>query len=158
MAMDTIQLISAIAGSSVVSTALTLLVQGGRDARRQEREQLTMTSTAEVEREKNRDNLTFELIETARVEIHQLRTELARLRPLEGHLVHFDEALLHMERLLGAAHMGEDERQQVERDARAFVNRMRRVREAAGVMRNEVQRIDSAVEVAARNIEKGERK
>lgn len=77
----------------------------------------------QLDLEKHRDNLTFQLLEAARTEISALRVELTRLRPMEGHLVHFEEALLHIEALLTASE-GEA-REIAERNARTFLSRMR---------------------------------
>ena len=77
----------------------------------------------QLDLEKHRDNLTFQLLEAARTEISALRVELTRLRPMEGHLIHFEEALLHIEALLTAAE-GEA-REIAERNARLFLGRMR---------------------------------
>lgn len=76
-----------------------------------------------LELEKHRDNLTFQLLEAARTEIATLRQEMLRLRPMEGHLIHFEEALTHVEALLTAP-VGEA-REIASRNAHSFLMRVR---------------------------------
>jgi len=78
---------------------------------------------ADVKLEQHRDQLTFDLLTAARVEMSELRTELATLRPLSGRIALLEEALDHLHALLHAG--GEAERQAAERRARAFLRRMR---------------------------------
>lgn len=100
----------------------------------------------------HRDELTFELLENARAEMTILRTELEAmrketntLRKLERHIYHFQQSLDHLEALLAAT--TEDERALAERNARAFLNRMRRLADAEGNIANEVQRVQSEVSI-----------
>ena len=72
--------------------------------------------------EKHRDGLTFQLLEAARFELSEMRKELTQLRPLEAHLFHLQQALEHIDALLTA---DPDERPSAERNARAFLRRMR---------------------------------
>ena len=78
---------------------------------------------ATLDLEVHRDSLTFELLNAARTELKGLRQEVDRLRPLESHLFFFDQALGYIELLLCAS--GGD-REQAERDAKLFLDRMRR--------------------------------
>lgn len=103
---------------------------------------------ADIKLEQHRDALTIQLLEQARIEAAQLREELQRLRLVESHSLHFEEAL----RLLGLLlSTPVDDRRQIENEASAFVNRMNRGREARGYMRNEAQRIIAATAIAERN-------
>jgi hypothetical protein len=104
--------------------------------------------STDVKLEEHRDGLTFQLLEAARVEVAELRVEVHRLRPMEHHLLHFDEALRHLEELLFAD--GDEALAIAKRNARAFLNRVKRMREATGVLNNEVQRMSSAVEMLHR--------
>lgn len=101
---------------------------------------------ADAKLEEHRDALTFQLLEAARIELTTLRTELQRLRPMESHILHFEQALNYIEALI----FGDGDRKAVERNARAFLKRMRRLQEATGTLANEAQRIDSAVELTER--------
>lgn len=74
--------------------------------------------------EKHRDDLTFQLLDAARQEVMLMRTEVEKLRPMESHLYHLQQALEHIEALL---HSDPDSRTVAERNARAFLNRMRRL-------------------------------
>ena len=105
---------------------------------------------ADLKLEQHRDGLTFQLLEAARSEVNALQEQVSKLRPLEGHLLHFSEALMHIERML-VVPASSDIREQIEREARAFLNRMRRGQEVDGHIRNEVQRLDSAVKLAERD-------
>jgi hypothetical protein len=83
---------------------------------------------ADIRLEAHRDELTFRLLEAARVEVVELRREIQRLRPMESHLLHFDEALMHVERLLTVPTSSEN-REQVEREANAFLRRVDHTRQ-----------------------------
>lgn len=116
-----------------------------------DRQKLRIQATAsdrksELDVEVHRDGLTIQLLATARAELSALRQEVERLRPNEAHIRHFEMALNHMERILLAEN--EPERKRAERGARAFVNRMRRLAEARGVIANEVQLLESQVSIA----------
>jgi hypothetical protein len=86
-----------------------------------------MGRDADMRMEAHRDELTFRLLEAARVEVVELRREIQRLRPMENHLLHFDEALMHVERLLVIPSSSEN-RKQVEKEAKAFLRRVEHVR------------------------------
>jgi len=107
---------------------------------REKRAQQKLDSHAKVEI--HRDELTFELLASARqemasarVEVEDLRDEVRKLRAMEQHFYHFQQALDHLEALLFS-----DDRDTAERNARAFLNRMKRLNEAKGTIANEVQR------------------
>lgn len=116
------------------------------------------TKEAQEDRlEIHRDELTFELLENARAEMTILRTELEAmrketntLRKLERHIYHFQQSLDHLEAILAAT--TDDERSVAERNARAFLNRMRRLAEAEGNIANEVQRVQSEVSIRDQGI------
>lgn len=101
----------------------------------------------------HRDDLTFELLQTARnevagarIEMTNLREEVKTLRMLEQHFFHFQQALDHLDAILYSETQAE--RVAAERAAKAFVKRMRRLIEAKGTLRNEVQTASSAVRLA----------
>ncbi len=107
----------------------------------------------------HRDELTFELLTSARqemsaarVEVEDLRDEVRKLRAMEQHFYHFQQAMDHLEALL----FPEDAaaREIAERNARAFINRMRRLNEAKGTVANEAQRHTAAVHFAEKKIDK----
>ena len=93
----------------------------------------------------HRDELTFELLQnarlemaSARIEVEDLRDEVRKLRSMENHFFHFQQSLDHLEALLFST--TPEEKASAERNARAFLNRMRRLNEAKGTITNEVQR------------------
>lgn len=98
----------------------------------------------------SRDDLAIELLSsarsevvTARAEMESLRDEMKALRAMEQHFYHFQQALDHLASVLFAK--DDDERAVAERNARAFLTRMSRLREAKGTIANEVQRVDSGL-------------
>lgn len=104
----------------------------------------------------HRDELTFQLLQnarlemaSARIEVEDLRDEVRKLRSMENHFFHFQQSLDHLEALL-FSHT-EEEKAQAERNARAFLNRMRRLSEAKGTIANEAQRAASEVQIFDRN-------
>lgn len=107
----------------------------------------------------HRDELTFELLQgarsemaSARLEVEDLRSEVKKLRSMESHFYHFQQSIDHLEAILFPEN---DEVLKVaEKNARAFVNRMRRLQEAKGVIANETQRAASSVSEAERDIGK----
>jgi hypothetical protein len=115
-----------------------------RDKQRNEAKASERKNDLDVE--VHRDSLTIQLLETARSEVAALRVEVERLRPNEAHIRHFEMALNHLERMLLAEN--DPERKRAERGARAFVNRMRRLAEARGVIANEVQLLESRTSIA----------
>jgi hypothetical protein len=109
----------------------------------------------------HRDELTFELLKAAqqemsiaRVEVEDLRDEVRKWRAMEQHFFHFQQSLDHLEALLFADTT--EARTAAERNARAFLNRMRRLSEAKGTLANEVQRQSANVSSTERNIDAAE--
>lgn len=107
----------------------------------------------------HRDELTFDLLQNARTEIgavraevEDLRQEISTLRELEKHFYHFQQSLDHLEAIMFA--QTSEDRAAAERNARAFLTRMRRLNEAKGTLRNEVQRTASVVSVAEQAVKK----
>lgn len=101
----------------------------------------------------HQDGLTFELLQAARgevsvayTEMKTLREEVKSLRALEQHFFHFQQAIDHLEAILFADNA--QARVQAERAGRAFIKRMRRLNDAKGTLRNEVQLQDSVVHLA----------
>lgn len=98
----------------------------------------------------HRDELMFEVLEharqemaCARVEVEDLRSEVQKLRAMEQHFYHFQQSLDHLEALLLAE--TEAARTAAERNAQAFLNRMRRLNEAKGTIADEAQRATAKV-------------
>lgn len=92
----------------------------------------------------HQDSLTFELLQNAREEVAVVRTEIETLRrenrslrEIEKHFYHYEQSLEHLEAILTASTV--EERAVAERNARAFLNRMRRLKEARGTIANELQ-------------------
>lgn len=107
----------------------------------------------------HRDELTFQLLQnarlemsSARIEVEDLRDEVRKLRSMENHFFHFQQSLDHLEALLFPG--SKEERAQAERNARAFLTRMRRLNEAKGTLANEAQRAASEIQVLDRAIQK----
>jgi len=103
----------------------------------------------------HRDELTFELLQNARAEIgsartevESLREEVRMLRSIEQRFYHFEQSLDHLEAILIAD--TPETRNIAERNARAFLNRMRRLNEAKGTIANEVQIRASEQELKSR--------
>lgn len=129
------------------------------DRRRLQLEASTAAATAHTEErrvdleiEKQRDGLTFSLLDAARSELAALREQVEKLRPATTHLQHFEAALEHINALLSAKDPAE--RAAAERSARAFLKRMQRLAEARGTITNEIQRLDSSVTLAERRVSK----
>ena len=104
----------------------------------------------------HRDELTFELLQnarmemaSARVEVEDLREEVRKLRSMENHFYYFQQSLDHLEALLFPE--SDEARAAAERNARAFLTRMRRLNEAKGTIANEVQRAASTVELLGKD-------
>lgn len=134
----------------ILSAVLTWLTQAWMHRRKQSDE----ASVAQIEShgrlEIHRDELTFELLQSARtemqsarIEVEELRDEVRKLRSMENHFYHFQQSLDHIEALLFAEN--DNDRIMAERNARAFLQRMRRLNEAKGTIANESQRAASAV-------------
>jgi len=82
----------------------------------------------------HRDGLTLNLLQSARDEMNQareeadhLREEVRSLRAMEDHFYRFQQALDHLEALLFPD--SPEARVLAERNARAFLNRMRKLKE-----------------------------
>ncbi len=130
--------------------------------------QMELSHSAELKRielehsskvESSRDELTIELLSnargeviTARSEMEGLRDEVRSLRAIEQHFYHFEQSLDHLECLLNAATV--DERATAERNAKAFLTRMRRLQEAKGTIANEAQRLDAGLTRVEKKIRK----
>lgn len=113
--------------------------------------------------EVHRDELTLAIIRTgreeisaARIEVEDLRDEVKKLRAMETHFYHFQQSLDHLEALLTAT--TPEERDAAERNARAFLNRMRRLQDAKGTIANEVQHVQSEIELLDRDKKLGKGK
>lgn len=122
-----------------------------REKAREKAEKAEEKANQQADRlEVHRDDMILQIIKTgreeiaaARLEVEDLRDEVKKLRAMENHFYHFQQSLDHLEALL-TAHTPE-EREQAERNARAFLNRMRRLQEAKGTITNEVQRASSEI-------------
>lgn len=114
-----------------------------RDARQERRQ----AQAAEVD--KHRDDLTLQLLRAAKDEVaearqetKEAREEINALRAIEEHFYHFEQALNHLEAVLTAVDAAA--RDVAERNATAFLARMRRLQQAKGNIQQEVQVIESA--------------
>ena len=134
--------------STAVTWAAALYVF--RDKRKKEHE--NQADRLEV----HRDDLTLQIIRSgreelalARVEVDDLRSEVRKLRAMETHFFHFQQSLDHLEALLTAE--TEEARHIAERNAAAFLKRMKRLQEAKGTLVNEAQRMVSEISVLDKN-------
>lgn len=107
----------------------------------------------------HRDELTFELLQnarlemaSARIEVDDLRDEVRKLRSMENHFYYFQQSLDHLEALLRAD--SDESRVSAARNAQAFLTRMRRLNTAKGTIANEVQRAASELEIRERTKDK----
>lgn len=98
----------------------------------------------------SRDDLAIELLSSARNEVlaarsemDGLRDEIRSLRALEQHFYHFQQSLEHLEAILHAPDAAA--RELAERNAKAFLGRMRRLQEAKGTIADELQRMDAGL-------------
>ena len=105
----------------------------------------------------SRDDLTIELLSSARAEVvsarsemESLRDEMKALRSMEQHFYHFQQAIDHLSAVLCAK--DDTERTTAERNARAFLTRMTHLQEAKGTIANEVQRMDAGLRVTEKAI------
>lgn len=106
----------------------------------------------------HKDDLIFELLQASRSEVNvaytemkSLREEVKTLRPLEEHFFHYLQSLDHLEAILFAD--TEELRATAERSAKAFLKRMRRLNDAKGTIRNEIQTASSVIRVTKDKIE-----
>jgi alpha-amylase/alpha-mannosidase (GH57 family) len=140
-----------VVASAAITWAGTMLAHG-RETRKIN---LEHAATIDV----SRDDLAIELLSsarseivTARAEMEGLRDELKSLRAMEQHFYHFQQALEHLSAVLFSK--TSKERVSAERNARAFLTRMVRLRDAKGTIANETQRVDSSLKVAEAAIRK----
>lgn len=127
------------------------------------REKAKRDAVAHADRlEVHRDDLTLQIIRTgreelafARVEVEDLREEVRKLRSMETHFYHFQQSLDHLEALLTAETV--DARALAERNAQAFLTRMKRLQEAKGTLANEAQRVASEIQILGEGVP-GEKK
>lgn len=82
---------------------------------------------------------------TLRQQVSELRHELGQFQELDRRLMHFEEALFHIEKLLDPAETG---REATESNARLFLAKMIALRSARGIANNSAQ-----VELARRSLE-----
>lgn len=99
---------------------------------------------------KHRDEMLVELLEAARKELALARIEAVELQIHLRRLGHFEEALAHIDALIAAKTV--EARAAVERAAGLFLVRMKRLEEAYGTARNEVQIEHSAESLKDRGI------
>lgn len=128
---------------------------------REKRFEEKVNSHAQVEI--SRDDLTLQILQTARQEvsaakldIDDMRDEIRKLRMMEQHFYHFQQSLEHLEALLSAEN--DKELATAKRNARAFLNRIRALNEAKGTIANEAQRASSQVDIASETIDKAGKK
>lgn len=97
----------------------------------------------------HRDDLVIKLLAAAReevaegrAEVEEVRQENKALRAIEQHFYHFEQALEHLEAILSSEDEGA--RANAERNAKAFLTRMRRLQQAKGNIQQEIQVVESA--------------
>lgn len=147
----TVQQILGVAPWVIITAGVTWSIQLyiHRDARRDRRE------AKATEIDKHRDELAIELLSAARAERQEAREELEDVRrenralqSLEQHFYHFEQALDHLEAILTAGERSA--RAVAERNATAFLARMRRLQRAKGTIQHEIQVVESAKRVEER--------
>lgn len=143
------------AAVAIVSGAGTWIFRGLTHRREIQKIKFEHSASVDV----SRDDLAIELLSSARAEVvtargemTALRDEINALRAMEQHFYHFQQALEHLAAVLFAKN--QKERTLAERNARAFLTRMTRLREAKGAIANEAQRVDSALSATERAIRK----
>lgn len=139
----------------VISALTTWSFQGLAHRREVRKISLEHAATVDV----SRDDLAIELLSSARAEVvtarsemTALRDEINALRAMEQHFYHFQQALDHLTAVLFAR--SPKEKTTAERNARAFLTRMIRLRDAKGTIANEAQRVDSALSAVEKEIRK----
>lgn len=122
---------------------------------RKDMRKMELDHTASVDQ--HRDELALELLGSARNEVVQarsemesLRDEIKSLRAMEQHFYHFQQAIEHLSAVLFAH--DEHDRANAERNAKAFLARMKRLQEAKGTIANEVQRLDAGLKATERKV------
>lgn len=138
---------------AILSGAGSWIIQGWLHREKRKADRAEHSDRLEI----HRDELAMELVQNARTEIgaaraevEELRGEVTTLRALEKHFYHFQQSLDHLEAVLFSS--TSEERTNAERSAKAFLTRMRRLNDAKGTIRNEIQRADSITELATRGI------
>ena len=98
----------------------------------------------------HRDDLVIKLLAAAREEVAEGRAEVEEvrqknkaLRAIEQHFYHFEQALEHLEAVLSSSD-DPDARAVAEKNATAFLLRMRRLQQAKGNIQQEIQVVESA--------------
>lgn len=141
-----------VAGSTIISWVAAWYVYRVKRVETKKKETNDHADRLEI----HRDELTFQLLQnarlemaSARIEVEDLRDEVRKLRSMENHFYHFQQSLDHLEALLFSK--TENERLAAERNAQAFLTRMRRLNEAKGTLANEAQRAASGVTILERN-------
>lgn len=139
----------------ILSAALSWATQAWLYRNKRADEKATTKIENNTALEIHRDELTFQLLQnarlemaSARIEVEDLRDEVRKLRSMENHFFHFQQSLDHLEALLFSD--TPEAKVVAERNARAFLTRMRRLNEAKGVITNEVQRMTSEVSILDR--------
>lgn len=101
----------------------------------------------------HRDDLVIKLLAAAReevaegrAEVEEVRQENKALRAIEQHFYHFEQALEHLEAILSSTD-DPDARAVAEKNARAFLARMRRLQQAKGNIQQEIQVVESAARI-----------
>lgn len=114
----------------VITTLVTWFAAAWHHQARVRKEALEHGDQLEI----HRDGLTLNLLQSARDEMNQareeadhLREEVRSLRAMEDHFYRFQQALDHLEALLFPD--SPEARVLAERNARAFLNRMRKLKE-----------------------------
>lgn len=97
----------------------------------------------------HRDDLVIKLLKAAReevaegrAEVEEVRQENKALRAIEQHFYHFEQALEHLEAVVFSD--DPDARAVAEKNATAFLLRMRRLQQAKGNIQQEIQVVESA--------------
>lgn len=105
----------------------------------------------------SRDDLAIELLANARNEVVQARSEMSALREevntlraMEQHFYHFQQAIEHLTAVLTAGSV--EERSQSERNARAFLARMKRLQDAKGTIAQEAAVIGAKLSQVERDV------
>lgn len=132
-----------------------------RAEKREERKQAKADKDAAtaLEVEKHRDEMILTLLATVKEENERALTELAEvreenraLRSLEQHFYQFKQAIEHLEAVLEARD-DTGAYAVAERNAKAFLARVKRVEQAKGNIQNEIQVVESASRLEERDKE-----
>lgn len=102
--------------------------------------------------DQHHDSLTLELLRHAREDLRIAREDIIalkenvnRLQGLEAHMFHLEQAFEHIDALINAT---DENRSTLERNARAFLKRMRDLQASEGAVAQEQQIIASAAHLA----------